>query len=110
MNNYNHKKNDHSKPIKITAHAKLRLKERIGSYTGYKNWNALVKAARYKGRTGRDLTSDEQTWCASHIKRLHSSSQIRILNGYAFLFMGNGGRARTLVTVIPMIHENTLTN
>lgn len=110
MSNYNHRMNDHSKPIKITAHAKLRLKERIGSYAGYKNWNALVKAARYKGRTGRDLTADEQTWCASHIKRLYSSSQVRVLNGFAFLFMGNDGRARTLVTVIPIVYETTSTD
>ena len=46
------------------------------------------------------MTDAEYEWCLTHIKRLYRSSQVRILNGFAFLFTGNKGHARTLVTVI----------
>lgn len=46
------------------------------------------------------MTDAEYEWYTTHIAHLHSSSQVRIMNGFAFLFMGNKGHARTLVTVI----------
>lgn len=46
------------------------------------------------------MTDAEYQWYTTHIKHLHKSSEVRILNGFAYLFMGNRGHARTLVTVI----------
>ncbi|SDB28886.1 hypothetical protein SAMN02910317_01412 [Ruminococcaceae bacterium FB2012] len=46
------------------------------------------------------MTDAEYEWYITHITHLNSSSQVRIMNGFAFLFMGNSGHARTLVTVI----------
>ncbi len=46
------------------------------------------------------MTDAEYEWYITHITHLYSSSQVRIMNGFAFLFMGNKGHARTLVTVI----------
>lgn len=49
------------------------------------------------------MTDAEYEWYLIHIKRLYQSFQVRILNGFAFLFMGNKGHARTLVTVIEVM-------
>ncbi|MEE0896998.1 MAG: hypothetical protein U0L88_05155 [Acutalibacteraceae bacterium] len=91
------------KNIRITKHAMLRLKERVVSHTGFPSWQDLVKAARYKGRGEENMTDAEYEWYLIHIKRLYQSFQVRILNGFAFLFMGNKGHARTLVTVIEVM-------
>ncbi len=90
------------KRIEITRHAMLRLKERVVSHTGFPSWQDLVKTARYRGRSEENMTDAEYEWYLTHIKRLYRSTQVRILNGFAFLFMGNKGHARTLVTVIPV--------
>ena len=86
--------------VEITLHAMQRLQERVGSYDGYKSWQHLVKTARYQGRDEQTMTEYEYEWCSTNIKRLYRHSQVRMLDGYAFLFMGNKGHARTLVTVI----------
>lgn len=91
------------KKVEITRHAMLRLKERVVSHAGFPSWQDLVKAARYKGRSEENMTDAEYEWYLTHIKRLYHSSQVRILNGFAFLFMGNKGHARTLVTVIEVV-------
>ncbi|SFB66543.1 hypothetical protein SAMN02910406_00092 [Ruminococcus albus] len=46
------------------------------------------------------MDDTEIQWCRKKTHDLTSSAQIRIMNGFAFLFMGNNGHARTLVTVI----------
>jgi len=46
------------------------------------------------------MTDEEFDWCTTHIHHLYKSSQVRIMDGFAYLFMGNKGHARTLVTVI----------
>ena len=91
------------KKVEITRHAMLRLKERVVYHTGFLSWQDLVKAARYKGRSEENMTDAEYEWYLTHIKRLYRSSQVRILNGFAFLFMGNKGHARTLITVIEVV-------
>ena len=88
------------KDIEITKHAMQRLEERVITHAGFKSWKQMVKTARYKGRSEYDMSDAEYQWCSTHITGLHNSSQVRILNGFAFLFMGNKGHARTLVTVI----------
>ena len=97
-----HNKYHSRKPIKITEHAKQRLEERVGSHKGYKDWQHLVKTARYSGINETYMTDEERNWCKKHIHNCPTRSQIRILNGFAFIFMGNKGHARTLVTVISM--------
>lgn len=48
----------------------------------------------------RQRIYEEYKWYSTHISHLYNSSQVRIMNGFAFLFMGSKGHARTLVTVI----------
>lgn len=86
--------------IEITRHAMQRLEERVKNYNGFNSWQELVRTARYKGRSEQNMTDAEYQWYYTHITNLHSSSQVRIMNGFAYLFMGNKGHARTLVTVI----------
>ena len=88
------------KPIEITHHAMQRLEERVKNYDGFKSWQHMLKTARYEGRSEENMTNAEYEWYITHITHLYSSSQVRIMNGFAFLFMGNKGHARTLVTVI----------
>ena len=86
--------------IEITKHAMERLKERVVAFTGYRSWEHLVKTARYEGRNDQNMTDEEYEWCSTHIRGLYRSSQLRVLNGFCYIFMGNKGHARTLVTVI----------
>ncbi len=88
------------KSIEITQHAMQRLQERVISYGGFRSWQHLVKTARYEGRNEYDMTADEYLWYRTHFNYLHKSSQVRIMDGFAYLFMGNKGHARTLVTVV----------
>lgn len=91
------------KTIKITRHALQRLEERVKTFDGYRSWQHLVKTARYEGNDFITMSDEEYWWCKSHIKGKNKSAKIRILNGFVYLFMGNKGHARTLVTVIEMI-------
>ena len=93
-------KHTYNRNIEITHHAMQRLEERVKNYDGFKSWQELVRTARYKGRSEQNMTDAEYQWYSTHITNLHSSSQVRIMNGFAYLFMGNKGHARTLVTVI----------
>ena len=92
--------NPQRKTIEITNHAMQRLKERVVTHDGFKSWQHMVKTARYEGRSEVNMTDVEYEWCITHITHLYCSSQVRIMNGFAFLFMGNKGHARTLVTLI----------
>ena len=86
--------------IKITKHAQLRLLQRVKSHEGYKNWNQLVRFARYEGRNQYMMTDEEYSWLVQNMKIPYGSTQIRIYNGFAYVFKGNNGHARTLITVI----------
>ena len=86
--------------VEITNHAMQRLEERVKSFAGYRSWQNLVNTARYEGRGEQNMTDDEYEWYCTHITHLHRSSQVRMLGGFAYIFMGNKGHARTLVTVI----------
>lgn len=88
--------------LEITRHAMQRLEERVKSFAGYRSWEHLVKTARYEGKNDYTMTDAEYEWCSTHISHLHKSSQVRLLDGFAYIFMGNKGHARTLVTVISM--------
>lgn len=87
-------------PIRITQHAKLRLRERVVSYAGYRDWEDLVKTARDKGKAPAEMTSYEYSWCVRNIDNFKNSSPVRILNGFAFIFGGGNSHARKLITVI----------
>lgn len=86
--------------VEITRHAMQRLEERVKSFAGYRSWQNLVNSARYEGRGEQNMTDNEYDWYLTHITHLHRSSQVRMLDGFAYIFMGNKGHARTLVTVI----------
>lgn len=86
--------------IEISQHAMQRLTERVTTFEGYRSWQHLVKTARYEGRDERTMTDEEYKWFSTHISHLYKSSKVRIFDGFLYLFMGNKGHARTLVTVI----------
>ena len=88
--------------LEITKHAMQRLEERVKTFAGYRSWQHLVKTARYEGRNDYTMSDEEYAWCSAHIRHLYKSSQVRLLNGFAYIFMGNKGHAHTLVTVIAM--------
>ena len=88
--------------LEITRHAMQRLEERVKTFAGYRSRQHLVKTARYEGRNDYTMSDEEYAWCSTHIRHLYKSSQVRLLNGFAYIFMGNKGHARTLVTVIAM--------
>ena len=90
------------KQIIITKHAMQRLNERVKSHVGYRSWEHFVSCARYDGRTNMTMTDEEYEWYLKNISFLFQSSQVRVMDGFAFVFMGNKGHARTLVTVISM--------
>lgn len=91
--------------VEITGHAMNRLRERVGSFGDYRGWQQYVRAARYKGRTECMLSYDERKWFDQNIHNLTHSSQVRFFNGFAFIFKGCNGKARTLITVIPVCNE-----
>ncbi len=85
--------------IHITEHAMQRLRERVITHEGFRGWKQFVKKARYYGEVAQDFTYEEIQWFENNIQGLNPS-HIRLMNGFAFLFMGDNGHARTLVTVI----------
>ena len=85
--------------IHITEHAMQRLRERVITHEGFRGWKQMVKKARYYGKVLQDFTDEEYQWVKDNIHGL-SPSHIRLMNGFAFIFMGDNGHARTLVTVI----------
>ena len=95
-------KQQNTKSVTITQHAMLRLKERVGTFAGFHSWEHLVRTARYRGKSATNMSDSEYEWVVSHVGHLTNSSKVRLMNGFAFLFMGNKGHARTLVTVIAM--------
>ena len=95
-----------TRQIEITVHAKMRLRERVKNFDGYRNWEHLVKTARYCGKTLSNMTDEEYRWCCRNLSHIGQSCQIRVLNGFAYVFKGNKGHARTLVTVISMFKQN----
>ena len=90
------------KRVNITKHAMQRLKERVGSFEGYRSWQDLVQTARYKGTDQNDMPDVERKWCETNLHHLRKTVRVHSLNGYAFIFKGNKGHARTLITVIKM--------
>ena len=88
--------------VEITKHAMQRLQERVTTYEGYRSWQHMVRTARYEGRNEFMMTNSEYEWFVNNIHHLSNSSQVRLLDGFAFIFKGNKGHARTLITVIPV--------
>lgn len=87
--------------IKITKHADYRLKQRVG-IKDENTWQQFVKNARYKGDTINTMSEKHYEYCKKHglIAKLNNSTQIRYYKGFFFVFKGNNGHMRTLVTVI----------
>lgn len=85
--------------IKITNHARLRLRERVKTHN-FRNWEQLVKKARYEGKSFYNMSDEDYDWCQTHIKNLTNSSYVSIYNGFVYIFGGNNHHARTLITVL----------
>ena len=86
--------------VHITHHAMLRLRERVGSYAGYRSRNELASIARYKGRNETQMSDNEYNRYTENMHNLNPSAHVRLFDGFAYIFMGNGGKAHTLITVI----------
>lgn len=97
-----------TKEVKITPHAMMRLEERVKSHEGYRSWRDMVRAVRRYGKTASSLSNDEYVWYTNHIHRLGKSKRVRFSNGFAYIFFGNHGKAKTLLTVIPMDNSRSI--
>lgn len=93
---------NHSGKVEITEHAMERLLERVKSHGGYRSWQHMVKEARYNGKPVSLMTDEEYRQCLKQVKHMCNSSQVRLLDGFFFIFRGNKGHARTLVTVFEL--------
>jgi hypothetical protein len=95
-------KNHNTGKIIITEHAMDRLIQRVQNYDKYRSWKELVKRARYEGDTIFTMPECAYKYCVEHniLRRLDNSSQVRYYDGFFFIFRGQKGHARTLVTVI----------
>ena len=91
-----------SSKIHITQHAMRRLRERVGSYGSYRDWKDYVRAVRYKGRDIDDATEEELAWLDLHPQKAMENGRLRFWDGFIFVFMGDNGHAKTLVTVIQL--------
>lgn len=92
--------------IKITTHARQRLKERMPEINP-SNYNQVVQAARYKGLTRSDLEKNYPR-LAKYIKqrfRYNNSTEIRVYKNCVFIFCGDNHHSRSLRTVVD-IHES----
>lgn len=88
--------------IEITEHAKKRLVERVGTYEGFRTWKQLVKHVRYHGTPLYKMSVDEYNYIMMHLdkRKFTNSMKIRLYRGFFYIFRGNAGHARTLITVI----------
>lgn len=95
-------KNQNTGKIIITEHAMDRLIQRVQNCDKYRSWKDLVKRARYRGDTIFTMPQWAYKYCIEHniLRRLDNSSQVRYYDGFFFIFRGQKGHARTLVTVI----------
>lgn len=88
--------------IEITQHAMKRLKQRVKTHGTYRSWQLLVRTARYRGQNYLSMTQEQYDYVRKHFKKNNftSSTEIRFLDGFFYVFAGNHGHARTLITVI----------
>ncbi len=82
--------------ITISAHARMRLQERVRDVP-VNNYPCFVSAARYNGKTPAMLSREEQKGIQKI--RNNNSTQLRLYRGYVFIFGGKDHKARTLITV-----------
>lgn len=89
------------KKIEITAHARQRLLERMPDVQPA-DYDRIVKAARYNGKTQYDLLKENPAFAKEVFKRFHknNSTQVRVYKDHVFIFCGNKGHSRTLRTVV----------
>ena len=90
--------------IEITYHAKQRLAERVPDIHP-SNYTQFVMSARYNGAPIGDFNNNpEMLEYLYKYFRSDNSTQLRVYRDCVFVFRGNKGKARTLVTVVKM-HE-----
>ena len=92
-----------TRTISITSHAKSRLRERLPSVHP-KNYVRIVHAARYTGLTLSELNLHSPA-IANYVRKSFCSDktcQLRYYSNCIFVFRGNRGHARTLVTVVDL--------
>lgn len=95
MNNMKKKK------IEITAHAKLRLAERMPEIQS-RDYNRVAQSARYYGQTKHELLQKSPKFAYELFKRFrkNNSTEIRVYKDHVFIFCGTKGHSRTLRTVV----------
>lgn len=100
-NSYGSNNRPSKKDIKITEHAKLRIGERAPHIprSEYKQW---VYNARYKGIPFDAMPPELQRWVRTSLHLGPKMIGARVYQNYLFLFRGNSGKAKTLVTMYPI--------
>lgn len=86
--------------IEITYHAKQRLAERVPDIHP-SNYSQFVMSARYNGSPISYFYDKPEI--LNYLKkyfRSDNSTQLRVYRDCVFVFKGNKGKARTLVTVV----------
>lgn len=96
-------KKDIRKRIEITQHAKQRFKERFPDLC-IKNLQTIASKARYEGFQDQEFEGEFRRFLES-VTHKDVSTQIRISNGKIFVFKGNSGHCRTLLTLYPVPPE-----
>lgn len=89
-----------NRPVTVSHHAKQRIDERL-DLGRHKNAQEAAQAARYKGIPDTIITGEMKKWLDRAYYK-NNSTKIRIYNNCVFVFGGDSGHARTLITVIPL--------
>lgn len=91
------------KKIKITKHAKQRCIERCPSLS-VNNLSSIAYAARYNGLSIADCEENLKNFL-NNIYKGWNPKRVRIFNDIVFIFAGDHGHCRTLITMYPVPEE-----
>ena len=92
--------NKHSRKVKVTKHAEKRLHERAEELVKrYPSIPILAQSARYNGKCIYELNDEEYAYYNRHIYAHNKNDMIILFKGVWFVFAGNHGHHRTLITV-----------
>ena len=91
------------KKIRITKHAKQRCAERCPSLS-VKNLHSIAYAARYNGLSIADCKESLRNFL-NNIYKGWDPRRVRVFDDIVFIFAGDHGHCRTLITMYPVPEE-----
>lgn len=86
--------------INISHHARMRFIERFPELD-IKTLQNLAAKARYEGFSDKEFEGAFRCYL-NKVTKKDNSTRIRVLNGKVFVFKGNAGHCRTLLTLYPV--------